>query len=162
MKKLVLIACLVITSQSFASHPHDVVCAVVAKTKSKETINLLLQMQSEREYVDGDPNKDIHDYTYQARICDDDNDLSASACSTFETLVPTHSITETFELVSMVNKKDVFFTGKINKNTLSGKIRTKDFVDGTPVVKYEAINGKINCINQTWVKLLAEADSNAH
>lgn len=152
MKKLITVFCLMLAGESFASHPHDLICTLSTKTKTHESISMLFQIQSEREYVDGDPNKDIHDFTYQARICDDDNDLSASACSTFESLEPTHAANETFVLVSMKNKTDVFLTAKINNNILTGTIRSKDSA-------VEAITGKLTCISQTWVKLEAESDS---
>lgn len=160
MKKLITTFFLILASQAYASHPHDSICTVTVKTAAKENISFFLQLQSERQYVNGDPNKDVHDFTYQARICDDDND--ASSCSTFETLAPTHKITEAFELVSMVKKKDVFFKGVLTNNLLKGNLTSKDYINGEVKVVTKPVSGIANCISQTWIKLEAEADSNIY
>jgi hypothetical protein len=139
--------------QAFASHPHDSICVVKGKTKSAESISLFLQIQSEREYVNGDPNQDIHDWTYQARICDDDND--STSCSTFKNAKITHDISEEFTLVGMVNSSKVFFTGKtVDGNKLIGKMTVDN--------QKEDFTGNMTCISQSWIELKAEADSNVY
>ncbi|MDD4976588.1 MAG: hypothetical protein PHY93_19690, partial [Bacteriovorax sp.] len=141
------------------------------KTQSNSQIDFLLLFEVAREYVHGDPNKDIHDYTYQARVCDDDISIEDSACSTFYTLLPTHDLNEDFKLVSMVDKKTLFFKGKIkfskktgdiNTSKVIGKISVMEWKNGSDVKKYESFSGNINCISQSWVKLDPESNSNSH
>jgi hypothetical protein len=153
MKEISIVLSLIFSLQAFASHPHDSLCVVKGKTKSLESVALFLQIQSEREYASGNPNEDIHDFTYQARICNDDND--STSCSTFKSLAPTHKPDATFSLVGMVDQKKVLFSGNIvNGKTLVGRLLTPG-----ESKTYEDFSGDMNCIAQSWIELKAEDDS---
>lgn len=152
MKQMTIILSMLFSMQAFASHPHDTICVVNGKINSRD-LSFFLQFQSEREYVYGDPNKDIHDWTYQARICDDDND--STSCSTFKNSTITHNINEEFTLVGMVNSTKVFFKGKIGEG---------DILNGKMTVAGQQVDfaGSMSCIAQSWIELKAEADSNVY
>ncbi len=146
-KSIVLTLALLFSANSFASHPHEAICTVTGKTKSDPYISFFLQLHSEREYVDGDPNKDVHDYKYQARICDDDND--SGTCSTYESKDITHAMEEKFTLVNMVDANKILFEGTIKGNSIQGKF----------VKMNEDFQGTMNCVGQTWIQLQKENDS---
>src|SRR5215467_12504953 len=94
-------------STAFGSHPHQALCIVTAKQPDGEVIQFLLQTESSREYVSGDPDKDVHDFRYQVRVCDDDNDTSS--CSSYQSKTISHGATDEVTLVGMKNKTAVFF-----------------------------------------------------
>src|ERR1041385_2491393 len=113
-------AVLSFASTAFASHPHQALCIVTATQPDGELIQFLLQIESSREYVNGNPDKDVHDYRYQVRVCDDDNDTSQ--CSTYESKMVSHADADEVTLVGMKNKAAVFFRGHITADGMDGKI----------------------------------------
>jgi len=152
-----LVAVMALTSTAFASHPHQAICLVTATQPDGEVIQLLLQTESAREYVIGDPNKDVHDLRYQVRICDDDNDTSS--CSTYQSKAVTHLETDEVTLVGMKDRRRVFFRGHITSDRIDGQLLHQG-VAGKTFVPFSA---KLDsCIAQSWVKLVPEAKSNAY
>src|ERR1700733_13067881 len=103
-----------------ASHPHQVVCTVTSTFADGDMIQLLLQTESAREYVSGDPDKDVYDFRYQARVCDDDND--SPRCSTYQSKANTHGATEEVTLVGMKHPTAVLFRGQF---TADGRMTGK-------------------------------------
>jgi len=156
-KSLVLTASVVMSfaSTAFASHPHQAVCVVSATLPEGRIIQFLLQTEVSREYVNGNPDKDVHDYRYQVRVCDDDND--EPHCSTYASRALSHAETDEVTLVGMKDKTAVFFRGHIRSDAMDGAIvhqgpKQKALVPFTAKLD--------NCIAQSWVKLAPEARSN--
>lgn len=144
-------------SSALASHPHQAVCVVSTTQPNGDLIQFVLQIESAREYVSGDPSKDVHDYRYQVRVCDDDND--SPSCSTYESAKITHAPTDEVTLVGMKNKGAVFFSGTFTGSVMEGKIVHRERT-GRTLVPFKA---KLDqCIAQSWVKLVPESDSRAY
>lgn len=139
---------------AFASHPHQAICVVTAAKPDGGIVELLLQTESAREYVRGDPNTDVYDFRYQARICDDDNDTAH--CSTYESKTLTHEATDEVTLVGMKRKSAVLFQGRITASSIDGKLVHRDGSKTTFSAKLD------KCIAQSWVKLVPEANSNVY
>ena len=144
-------------STAFGSHPHQALCVVTATQPDGELIQFLLQIESSREYVNGNPDKDVHDYRYQVRVCDDDND--SSHCSTYESKTVSHADADEVTLAGMKNKTAVFFRGHITADAMDGKIVHQGAQKKT-LVPFTAKLDK--CIAQSWVKFAREADSNVY
>jgi hypothetical protein len=143
-------------STASASHPHQALCVVTTTLPDGDLIQFLLQTEVSREYVNGNPDKDVHDFRYRVRVCDDDNEISR--CSTYESKTVTHAPTDEVTLVGMKNKSAVFFRGRILANTMDGK----NVHQGTQTKTLVPFTAKLDsCIGQSWVKLAREADSNA-
>ncbi len=165
MKKILILTSIFsifAAQKSFASHPHQAICVVNGTYPDQNSIQFLLQTHSEREYVTGNPNTDVHDYKYQVRVCDDDND--SGSCSTYESKDVSHGPNDVVTLVGMKDKTKVFFEGKFTKEgKMEGKIIQDVYENNTSTKKLVPFSVKLtNCIGQTWVKLEAEADSNAY
>ena len=144
-------------STAFGSHPHQALCVVTVTQPDGDVIQFLLQTESAREYKSGNPDKDVRDFRYQVRICDNDN--SFSACSTYESKTVSHAATDEVTLVGMKNKTAVFFRGHITPDVMDGKIIHRG-AQGKTLVPFTA---KLDqCIAQSWVKLAREANSNAY
>jgi hypothetical protein len=144
-------------STAFGSHPHQALCLVTGALPDGGTIEFLLQTESSREYVHGTPETDVHDFRYQVRVCDDDND--SSRCSTYQSRTVSHAPTDEVTLVGMKAKTAVFFRGHIGPDAMEGTIvylgrQKKTLVPFTAKLD--------RCIGQSWVKLVPEADSNVH
>lgn len=144
-------------STAFGSHPHQALCVVTATQPDGDVIQFLIQTESSREYVNGDPNKDVHDFRYQVRVCDDDNE--SSSCSTYESKTVSHAATDEVTLVGMKNKIAVFFRGHIGPDVMDGKVVHRGSQKKT-LVPFTAKLDK--CVSQSWVKLAPEAASNAY
>src|SRR5258706_735447 len=133
-------------SSAFASHPHQAVCVVFVTQPDGDVIQFLIQTESAREYVSGNPDKDVRDLRYQVRVCDDDND--SPRCSTYESSAITHAPADVVTLVGMKNKAAVFFRGHITPNDeMDGEIVHRGSQKKTLVpfkVKLDA------CIGQSW------------
>lgn len=142
-------------STAFASHPHQAVCVVSETQASGETIEFVLQTESAREYVNGNPDKDTRDYRYQVRVCDDDNE--GANCSTYESKTLTHAPTDEVTLVGMKDKTAVFFRGHIGPDAMDGKIVQRDGAK-RKLVPFSAKLDK--CIATSWIKLPRESNSN--
>lgn len=146
---------------AFASHPHQVVCVASAAFANEETIQFLVQAHSERLYDTGSPNTDTYLFKYQVRVCDDDND--AAMCSTYqgeETGKERGEVT----LVGMKNAEKVFFKGKFksenNGMVMDGSFVQSSYEQDNVVRKLVPLKVKLDkCINQSWVELKAEDDS---
>jgi hypothetical protein len=143
-------------SIAFGSHLHQALCVVTATQPDGDVIQFLLQTESSREYVNDNPDKDVHDFRYQVRVCDDDND--SSRCSTYKSKTVSHAATDEITLVGMKDKTAVFFRGKISSDGMDGKIVHQGAQKKTLV----PFTAKLDqCVGQSWVKLVPEADSNA-
>ncbi|HEU4728547.1 MAG TPA: hypothetical protein VFT22_11670 [Kofleriaceae bacterium] len=155
---IVTIAAMVsFASTAFASHPHQALCVVTATLPGGDVIQFLIQTESAREYVSGDPDKDVRDFRYQVRVCDDDNNISS--CSTYESRAVSHGATDEVILVGMKDKTSVFFRGHIAPDMMDGTIIHQGAKKKTLV----PFTAKLDeCIGQSWVKLAREANSNAH
>jgi hypothetical protein len=149
---------LLISSTVFASHPHQAVCLVAGAYQDKSPVSFVLQLSSERTYENGDPNKDTHNYTFQVRVCDDDND--SGQCSTYASVKPTTSLSQTVTLTGMKNQSKTFFKGVISGNSLKGEIVKLEEKDDQYVRTMVPFAAKMTCISQTWVELKPEDDSN--
>ena len=144
-------------SPAFGSYPHQALCFVTVTQPEGGVIQFLLQTESAREYKSGDPNKDVRDFRYQVRICDDDNRFSM--CSTYESRTVSHAATDEVTLVGMKDKTAVFFRGHITPDAMDGKIVQREGPKRTLVPFTAKLD---NCIGQSWVKLAREANSNTH
>jgi len=156
-KSLVLTASVVMSfaSTAFASHPHQALCVVSATLPDGAIIQFLLQTEVSREYVNGNPDKDVHDFRYQVRVCDDDNDTPH--CSTYASKAISQADTDEVTLVGMKDKAAVFFRGHIRSEAMDGAIVHQGAHKKT-LVPFTAQLDK--CIGQSWVKLAPEARSN--
>lgn len=164
MKKIfsLSLSTLLFTQVSFASHPHQAICAVKAKYANQESVQFLLQVESAREYVDGNPNLDIHDYRYQVRVCDDDNDYSQ--CSTYESKNISHGPNDLVTLVGMKDPTAVFFEGKFSfEGVMEGNIVQMIYQNNTYVKVMVPFKVRLDqCLNQSWVELKPESDSTVY
>jgi hypothetical protein len=158
MNKAILLLSLLTPLSVFASHPHQIICVVKGTTQAETAVQFLLQISSEREYVNGNPNEDVHDFQIQARVCDDDND--AGNCSTYAMAAPVHSLHEKVRLVGMKNPHKTLFEGVISEPAIQGELRDLDPQTSKPVMM--PFKGSLTCISQTWVELKAEDDSIVH
>jgi hypothetical protein len=136
-----------------ASHPHQLICTATATFPHGDMIQLLIQIESAREYVSGDPNQDVHDFRYQARVCDDDNDTPS--CSTYQSKAITHGAADEVTLVGMRDPAAVLFRGKL---TADGRMTGKISHDHALVPFTAKLAG---CIGQSWVPLPPEAGRNS-
>lgn len=160
MKNLMtFIAALAVSSTVFASHPHQAVCVASGTYQDGSTASFLLQLSSERTYQNGDPNLDVHEYTFQARICDDDND--AGQCSTYKSASVITNPKRKFTLIGMKDANKTLFRGVVSGNSIKGKLVKTIEKDGKYVRILSPFESKLNCIAQTWVELKAEDDSNS-
>src|SRR4051812_11375075 len=107
-------------STAFGSHPHQALCIVTATQPDGELIQFLLQIESAREYVNGNPDKDVHDYRSRVRFCDEEN--HSSHCSTYKPRPVTHADADEAPLGGMKKKTAVFFRGQITADEMDGKI----------------------------------------
>lgn len=158
-KVLAIFSFLFISSTVFASHPHQAICLVAGQFQDGTPVRFLLQLSSERTYQNGDPNKDVHNYDFQARICDDDND--SGQCSTYKAASVLTSLSQTVQLKGMKNSDKTLFEGVISNDSIKGKLVKLQEKDGTYVRTMAPFESKMNCIGQTWVELKAEDDSNS-
>ena len=148
---------------ALASHPHQAICLVTAADPDADgnRMSFLLQIESAREYVKGTPEEDVHDYRYQVRICDDDND--SPRCSTYQSSALTHASADEVTLVGMKNKSAVFFRGRFTEAWMEGMVVRSGPRDGRATRTLVPFKARLdNCIAQSWVKLTPEANSNAH
>jgi hypothetical protein len=161
MKKFLATFVLLLTSSTvFASHPHQATCIANGTYPDGSSASFLVQMSSERTYQNGDPNKDVHEYKFQARICDDDND--SGQCSTYESKSVTTSPTQTVTLKGMKNSSKTLFEGTILGDSMKGKLVQTISKNGQWVREMMPFETKLNCILQTWVELKAEDDSSSY
>ncbi len=141
-----------------ASHPHQWMCFVSGEYLDGKKFQFLLQGHTEREYVSGDPNKDVHDYKYQVRVCDDDNDVSQ--CSTYATTKVSTDPTSEVILTSMKDTGAVFFKGMIDGKKMKGLVVKAEWQGDKLVKSLVAFESKLNtCMSSSWVQLTPESDS---
>lgn len=152
-----ILVLLSLSSTVFASHPHQAVCIVNGNYKDGGSASFLLQMSSERTYQKGDPNKDIYEYNFQARICDDDND--SGQCTTYKSQAPITSLSQRVTLVGLKNSQKVLFDGIIASDSIKGDLVKTESKDDKWVRTLKPFESKVSCILQTWVEFKAEDDS---
>ena len=160
MQKIIdTIALMLISSTVFASHPHQAVCLASGTYQDGSTASFLLQLSSERTYQNGDPNKDVHNYKFEARICDDDND--SGQCSTYKSTSVQTSLSQSVTLKGMKDSSKVLFEGVISADSIKGNLIKTESKDGQWVRSMVPFQSKLTCILQTWVELKAEDDRNS-
>ena len=160
MQKIIdTIALMLISSTVFASHPHQAVCLASGTYQDGSTASFLLQLSSERTYQNGDPNKDVHNYKFEARICDDDND--SGQCSTYKSTSVQTSLSQSVTLKGMKDSSKVLFEGVISADSIKGNLIKTESKDGQWVRSMLPFQSKLTCILQTWVELKAEDDGNS-
>ncbi len=157
-KTFALFTLLFSTSTVFASHPHQAVCVAAGQYQDGSSVQFLLQLSSERTYENGDPNQDVHNYKFQARICDDDND--SGQCSTYQSTAVITSLSQKVKLVGMKDANKTLFEGAISDHSVKGQLMRTESKDGNWVKSMVPFEAKLTCISQTWVELKAEDDSN--
>ena len=158
-KVLAIFSFLLVSSTVFASHPHQAICLISSQFQDGTPVRFLLQLSSERTYQNGDPNQDVHNFDFQARICDDDND--AGQCSTYKASQILTDPSKPVTLIGMKNSSKTLFEGVISNNSMKGKLVKLVEKNGEYIRTMAPFKAKLNCIGQTWVELKAEDDSNS-
>ncbi|MBX9767649.1 MAG: hypothetical protein K2X47_10295 [Bdellovibrionales bacterium] len=159
-KWLFALVTLLNSTSVLASHPHQAVCLAKGTYQDGTSVGFLVQVSSTRTYHSGNPNDDVYNYDFEARICDDDNKYGQ--CSTYRTGAPSNSPMEKVTLRGMKNSRKILFEGTISGMSMIGLLVKTEFIGGALLRKMVPFEAKLTCLPQTWVPLKPEDSSNVY
>ena len=156
MKPVLALFVLLLSSQVFASHPHDRVCVGSAKIKNADPTEFSFQYEITRDYENGDPNADSHTISMQAsHSVGDYLDSDTVKYKSSDVKIAAGGALDKVPVELKDAKGNILFKGTFNaaKETLTGRIALDDYLISRDGPKAASSVVQLNCVSQPLLTL---------